>query len=71
MTVLAFMLVVIVNGNTLDNQGWYFKNVYRCNTFAHAVEHGSVHYRDRRPSQHNITAYCVPISVPDTTKFRD
>ena len=29
MTVMAFMLVVIINGNTLENDGWYFRNIYR------------------------------------------
>ena len=41
MTIMAFMLVVIINGNTLENDGWYFRNVYRCNTFANAIAHGN------------------------------
>ena len=71
MTVMAFMLVVIINGNTLENQGWYFKDVYRCNQFAHAIEHGNVHSRDNRSRQNNISAYCVPINLPKTTQFWD
>ena len=71
MTIMAFMLVVIVNGNALPNDGWYFRDIYRCNTFAHAVEHGNVHYKDRRPRQHEISAYCVPINVPRSTQFWD
>ena len=64
MKLMAFMLVVIINGNTLDNDGLYFRNAYRCNTFAHAVEHGNVNQYDRRDRQHNISAYCVPVTVP-------
>tara|TARA_A100001391_G_C4879426_1_gene227668 strand:- start:219 stop:434 length:216 start_codon:yes stop_codon:yes gene_type:complete len=71
MTIMAFMLVVIVNGNALPNDGWYFRDIYRCNTFAHAVEHGNVHYKDRRPRQHEISAYCVPVNVPSSTQFWD
>jgi len=71
MTTMAFMLVVIINGNTLDGEGWYFRNIYRCNQFAHAVEHGNISYYDKRARQHNISAYCVPVSVPETTQFWD
>ena len=71
MTIMAFMLVVIINGNTLDGEGWYFKNIYRCNQFAHAVEHGNISYYDKRARQHNISAYCVTISVPISTQFWD
>ena len=71
MTILAFMLVVIVNNNTLENEGWYFRYIYRCNQFAHAIEHGNVTFKDRRPRQHNISAYCLPVMLPTTTKFWD
>ena len=68
---MAFMLVVIINGNTLDGEGWYFRNVYRCNTFAHAIEHGNVTFKARRQRQHKISAYCLPVMLPTTTKFWD
>ena len=71
MTILAFMLVVIVNNNTLENEGCYFRDIYRCNQFAHAIEHGNVTFKDRRPRQHNISAYCLPVMLPTTTKFWD
>ena len=35
---MAFLLVVVVNGEIVTDDRMLFKNVYRCNEFALAIE---------------------------------
>ena len=65
---LVFLLVVVVNGEPLPNEGHYFHNVYACNGFARSIEIGSVSPNDRRTkNQQRVTAYCVPRRVTKNT----
>lgn len=65
---LVFLLVVVVNGETLPNTGHYFHNIYACNGIARSVEIGSVSPNDRRTkNQQRVTAYCIPERVPEDT----
>jgi len=66
--VMAFLLTVVVDGVTVSTDDMLFKDVYRCNTFANAVERGELG-PNKHPYvwQENITAYCVPKMVELST----
>jgi len=70
---LAFLLIVIVEGDPEDTEDMYFRDVSRCNYFAYRIETGDFstskyHYHDH---QRKVTAYCLPKMVAETTKFWD
>jgi len=73
--VMAFMLIVIVDGEKIENPAWKFKSIYACNRFARAIESGDLAYSFRMARyQNKITAYCVPkqISVNrENPQFQD
>ena len=73
--VMAFVLIVIVDGERIENPAWKFKSIYACNKFARAIETGDLAYSFRMASyQTKITAYCVPkqISVNrENPEFQD
>tara|TARA_R100000315_G_C5211298_1_gene125561 strand:- start:828 stop:1037 length:210 start_codon:yes stop_codon:yes gene_type:complete len=68
---MAFLLVVIVNNEVISDDTMLFKDVYRCNKFARAIEKGQTRpdeyiYYDQK----NISAYCIPRMVEsDTTLY--
>ena len=66
--IIAFLLVVVVNGAVVTSEEMLFKDIYRCNKFANAVERGES-ASDRQPYkwQENISAYCVPKMVGEET----
>ena len=70
--ILAFLLVVTVAGEKVSDESMLFKNIYRCNAFATAIENGkkTPHDSRRNPQQH-IIAYCVPKMVNENSKFWD
>ncbi len=65
---LAFLLVVVVDGEIVTTEEMLFQDIYRCNRFANAVERGES-ASDRQPYkwQENISAYCIPKMVEDST----
>tara|TARA_B100000287_G_C20302697_1_gene650541 strand:+ start:415 stop:639 length:225 start_codon:yes stop_codon:yes gene_type:complete len=72
-TILAFMLITVIDGTTVDNaDSMIFKNVHRCQQFAYWIEHNC-----RNPAcvggirQQNISAYCKPIMVREDRQFWD
>lgn len=70
--ILAFLLVVTVAGERVSDDGMLFKNIYRCNAFAAAIENGKKSPQDsRRNPQQNIVAYCLPKMVSEASKFWD
>jgi len=70
--ILAFLLVVTVAGEKVSDDSMLFKNIYRCNAFATAIENGKKSPNDsRRNRQQNIIAYCVPKMVNEDSKFWD
>ena len=64
--IMAFVLMVIVEGEAVNTDMMYFKNINRCLYFADRVEKGNA-----LDSQYLITAWCEPRMVPDSTKFWD
>jgi len=61
---MAFMLIVIVDGEKIENPAWKFKSIYSCNRFARAIESGDLAYSFRMARfQNKITAYCIPKQV--------
>lgn len=70
--IMAFVLIVIVDGTPLPDE-FYFRNIHRCNQFAHYIEHGSRSPKDRRQidRQLNISAYCLPRRLPNNSRFWD
>lgn len=64
--IMAFMLMVMVDGEMRETDMMYFQNVNRCNFFANALEKGTAEH-----GQHLITAWCEPKMVPRGTKFWD
>ena len=66
--ILVFLLVVIVNGEVVSDDRMLFRNVYRCNEFALAIEEGRMGPRSRRYTRNkNLTAYCLPRMVNQNT----
>ena len=58
---MAFLLVVIVSGEVVSDDRMLFKNIYRCNEFALAIEEGRMGPRNKKYRRNqNVTAYCVP-----------
>jgi hypothetical protein len=58
------MLIVIVDGEKIENPAWKFKSIYSCNRFARAIESGDLAYSFRMARfQNKITAYCIPKQV--------
>jgi len=69
---MAFLLVVIVDGNVEPTDGMYFRNINRCNYFSDRIERGYyTRYRWYRNQQIAVTAYCTPRMVQQETKFWD
>jgi|TARA_R110000803_G_scaffold11481_1_gene34228 tagatose-1,6-bisphosphate aldolase non-catalytic subunit AgaZ/GatZ len=67
---IAFLLIVVVDGEVVTTEEMLFQDVYRCNRFANAVERGES-ASDRQPYkwQENISAYCVPKMVSKDTEL--
>ena len=66
---MAFLLVVVVNGEIVTDDRMLFKNVYRCNEVALAIEEGRMGPRNRRYSRNkNVTAYCIPRMINENTQ---
>ena len=67
---LVFLLMVIVDGETVSTNDMLFESVYRCNQFANAIERGEQGPNQRHYLyQENITAYCLPKTVNVNTKL--
>ena len=65
---MAFLLVVVVDGETVSDNRMVFKNVYRCQEFASAIEMGKWSPNDRPYyRQKNVTSYCIPKMVSNKT----
>ena len=67
---MAFLLIVIVNGEPEDTANMYFQDINRCNYFSDRIERGR-YGRFRRESQYQVTAYCTPRMVAVVTQFWD
>jgi hypothetical protein len=67
---IAFLLIVVVDGEVVTTEEMLFQSIYRCNNFANAVERGETS-ADRQPYkwQENISAYCVPKMVSKDTEL--
>ena len=69
---MAFLLIVLVDGEPENTAGMLFRDINRCNYFSDRIERGSfVEGQRHRNSQVNISAYCTPRIVPEETKFWD
>ena len=65
---IAFLLIVLVNGEIMSDNRMLFSSIYRCNEFALAIEEGRMGPRNKRYKKNkNVTAYCVPRTVPRET----
>lgn len=67
---MAFLLVVIVDGEKEPTTNMYFRDINRCNYFSDRIERGHT-TRKYRGTQALVTAYCTPRMVPEGTKFWD
>ena len=68
--VLAFLLVVMINGVLSSTPDMLFQSVYECNKYASAIETGEVGPNKRTYKwQENIAAYCVPKMVNNDTSL--
>ncbi len=67
--VLAFLLVVIVDGEVVSDDRMLFRSVYRCNEFSVAIEEGRISPNNlkRFRLQKNISSYCIPRMVSANT----
>ena|GEM_PF-2097530 len=70
--IMAFLLVVIVDGAQVSDGDMLFQNIYTCNKYANAVERGES-ASDRQPYkwQENISAYCLPKMVSTDIELFD
>lgn len=57
--IMMFLLVVVVDNQKLE-ESFMFRDLRRCNYFAHLIESGKTEFKDRHRGQANITAYCLP-----------
>ena len=65
---MAFLLVVVVEGETVSDNRMMFKSVYRCQEFASAIEQGKWSPNDRPYyRQQNVPSYCIPRMVSKNT----
>ena len=72
--IMAFLLVMVVDGKQLDTGKFHFRNAYRCNQMAFLLESGAISPVDKRrvyQQQNKISAYCIPVKTPRTTTFYD
>lgn len=69
---MAFLLVVVVDGAVVTTDDMLFEDVYRCNQFARAIERGELGPNKQSYIwQENISAYCIPKMVSkDTDLFK-
>ena len=66
--IMAFLLVVLVNGEVVSDDRMLFENIYRCNEFALAIEEGRMGPRNKRYRRNQgVTAYCIPRMVNENT----
>ena len=69
---MAFLLIVLVDGEPENTAGMLFRDINRCNYFSDRIERGIFVEGQRfRNSQVNVTAYCKPRMVPEVTVFWD
>lgn len=62
--IMAFLLVVMVDGELVSTNDMLFESVYTCNKFSWAIESGEAGPNKKRyVFQENITAYCLPKMV--------
>ena len=66
--IMAFLLVVLVKNEVVSDDRMLFRNVYRCNEFALAIEEGRMgpRYKRYRRNQ-DVTAYCIPRMINENT----
>lgn len=57
--IMMFLLVVVVDNAQIEEE-FMFRDITRCNTFAHLIESGKSPMTERHRRQANITAYCIP-----------
>lgn len=72
--IMAFLLIMVVDGTQIDTGKFHFRNAYRCNQMAFLLESGAISPVDKRrvyQQQDNISAYCIPVKVARTTTFYD
>ena len=69
--IIAFLLVVVVSGETVSDDRMLFESIYRCNEFAIAIEEGraGADHRKKFSMQLNVRAYCIPRMVPKGTEL--
>ena len=66
--IMAFLLVVVVDGETVSTNDMLFENIYRCNQFAKAIEVGELGpNKQQYVWQKDISAYCLPKMVRGNT----
>lgn len=68
--IMMFLLVVVVDGARIEEQ-FMFRDITRCNLFAHYIESGKVKLTQGYQKQKNITAYCIPKYAKSGTKTWD
>tara|TARA_Y100001951_G_C11037073_1_gene128137 strand:+ start:272 stop:481 length:210 start_codon:yes stop_codon:yes gene_type:complete len=65
---MAFLLVVLVSGEVVSDDRMLFKNIYRCNEFALAIEEGRMGPKNKRYRRNQgVTAYCIPRMINENT----
>lgn len=64
--IMAFILMVMVDGEMRETDMMYFRDVKRCSFFAKAIERG-----DTPTKQYKISAWCEPVMVNNNVKFWD
>tara|TARA_Y200000002_G_C22558681_1_gene611489 strand:- start:171 stop:464 length:294 start_codon:yes stop_codon:yes gene_type:complete len=72
--IMAFLLIMVVDGTQIDTGKFHFRNAYRCNQMAYLLESGAISPVDKRrvyQQQNKISAYCIPVKTPRTTTFYD
>ena len=70
--VMAFLLMIMFEGQEYNTQNMYFRDINRCNYFAEQIEKGNrlqsggyIYRTDK------IDAYCLPMMVHKSMEFWD
>ena len=70
--VMAFILLVTIQGKEHNTENMYFRDINRCNYFAEQIELGNrLHYGRYIYKTDRVDAYCLPVMVPRNTEFWD
>ena len=70
---IAFLLILTMDGVDVDTENMYFRDIYRCSFFAKEIEKSAntTWAGDKYKWKLRAKAWCKPVFVSRETKFWD